>query len=126
MKADGSGTVVWQKKWKCYVPSMLVDDERLIVPQDDGIVHCVEAATGNELWSKRLGDITASPVLAGDQLYVTTEAGKTFVLRSGPTYEQLAENDNGDRCYATPTICGGQIFLRSYSQLLCIGPASAE
>jgi outer membrane protein assembly factor BamB len=122
IKADGSGQVVWKKNWKCYVPSMLIDGDRLIVPQDDGIVHCVEAATGKELWTKRLGgDLTASPVLADGKLYLTTEAGTTFVLRAGSTFEQLAENDNGERCYATPTICGGRIYLRTFGKLMCVG-----
>ncbi|MDX1945940.1 MAG: PQQ-binding-like beta-propeller repeat protein [Pirellulaceae bacterium] len=123
MKADGSGEVVWKKNWKCYVPSMVVAEGRLIVPQDDGIVHCVEAASGKELWFKRLGEMSASPVLVDGKLLVTTESGKTHVLAFGDTFEQLAENENGDRCYATPTVCGGRIYLRNFSQLLCLGPA---
>jgi hypothetical protein len=122
IKADGSGQIVWRKPWKCYVPSMLVDGDRLIIPQDDGVLHVVEAATGKELWTKRVGgDLTSSPVLAGGKLYVTTEAGKTVVFGSTAKSTELATNDNGDRCYATPTICGGQIFLRTLSKLLCIG-----
>ena len=78
------------------------------------------------MWHKRFGDISASPVAAGDHLYITTEAGKTFVLRRGDKLEQVAENDNGDRCYATPTICGGRIYLRTFSRLLCIGASSEE
>jgi outer membrane protein assembly factor BamB len=116
------GAVVWKKNWKCYVPSMIVQGEQLIVPQDDGIVHCVEAATGKEYWNKRLGgDLTASPVLADGKLYFTTEMGKTIVLKSGKHIEVIAENDLGQRCYATPTICGGRIYLRTFSQLYCIG-----
>ncbi len=122
IKADGSGEIVWRKPWKCYVPSMLVDGERLVIPQDDGVLHVVEAATGKELWTKRVGgDLTSSPVLAGGKLYVTTEAGKTVVFGSTAKSAEVATNDNGDRCYATPTICGGQIFLRTHSKLLCIG-----
>jgi hypothetical protein len=101
---------------------MLVDRERLIVPQDDGVLHVVEAATGNELWTKRVGgDLTSSPVVAGGKLYVTTEAGKTIVFGSTDKATEVSTNDNGDRCYATPTMCGGRIYLRTHSKLLCIG-----
>jgi len=121
IKADGSGTIIWRKNWKCYVPSMLIDGERLFVPHDNGVLHCVEAATGKELWSKRLGgDLTSSPVLAGGNLYVTTETGKTFVLKSSNKLQEISQNDIGDRCYATPTICDGRIYIRTYSKLFCI------
>jgi outer membrane protein assembly factor BamB len=127
IKADGSGTIVWRKNWKCYVPSMLVDGERLFVPQDNGVLHCVETATGKELWSKRLGgDVTSSPVLAGGNLYVTTESGKTFVFRSSNKLEEISQSDIGDRCYATPTVSGGRIYLRTYSKLFCIGDDQAH
>lgn len=122
IKADGSGQIVWRKPWKCYVPSMLVDGDRLVIPQDDGVLHVVEATTGKELWTKRVGgDLTSSPVLAGGKLYVTIEAGKTVIFGSTSKSTEVATNDNGERCYATPTICGGQIFLRTHSKLLCIG-----
>lgn len=127
IKADGSGEVVWRKDWKCYVPSLLVDGDRLTVPQDNGVVRCVEAATGDELWSKRLGgDITASPVLAGGHIYIATEAGKVCVLKAGDKAELLAENDVGDRCYATPTIAGDRIYLRTFAKLLCIAESAGE
>ena len=127
IKGDGSDEVVWQKDWKCYVPSLLVDGERLIVSQDNGVVRCVKAATGDELWSKRLGgDITASPVLSGEHIYIATEAGKVCVLKAGDKADLVAENDVGDRCYATPTIVGGRIYLRTFSRLLCIGQSLSE
>lgn len=124
IKADGSGEVVWRQKYKCYVPSLLVDQERLIVPLDQGIVRCLDARTGDSLWFTRLGgDITSSPVLAGGNIYVTDEKGTTFVLKSGPKLEQIAANELGERCYSTPTICGGRIYLRTWTQLYCLGPA---
>src|SRR6185436_14372011 len=69
IRGDGNGEVIWKKDFKCYVPSMLVDEDRLVVPLDQGVVRCFSTATGAELWSKRLGgDITASPVLADGKI----------------------------------------------------------
>jgi outer membrane protein assembly factor BamB len=126
IKADGSGEVVWEKRIKCYVPSMLIDGERLLVPEDDGILHCLEAATGKELWKQRLGgSVTSSPVLADGNLFVTNEEGTTFVLKSGAKFDSVGENSVGDRCYATPTICGGRVYLRTYGKFFCIGDEAA-
>jgi outer membrane protein assembly factor BamB len=133
IKADGSGQIVWRKNWKCYVPSILVAGELLFVPQDNGVLHCVDAATGKEHWSKRLGgDLTSSPVLADGKLYVTSEDGKTFMFLASKNFQDISAGDLGDRCYSTPTIAGGRIYIRTYSKLFCIGddrvelPASGE
>lgn len=127
LKGDGSGSVAWRQSWKCYVPSMLVDGDRLFVPQDDGLLNCVRASTGKELWRTRLGgDVTSSPVLADGKLYVTTESGKTSVFRSADKMEEISASEIGDRCYATPTITGGRIYIRSYSKLFCIADSDAR
>ncbi len=74
--------------------------------------------------------MSASPVLAGGNLYLSNETGTTFVFKANPdAFELVAENRLGDDAFATPTICGGQIFLRVASQmggrrqemLYCIG-----
>lgn len=133
IKADGSGQIVWRKNWKCYVPSMLVAGELLYVPQYNGVLHCIDAATGQEHWSTRLGgDLTSSPVVADGKLYATTESGKTFVFRSSKNLQQIFAGDLGERCYATPSIAGGRIYIRTYSKLFCFGddgsapPASSD
>jgi outer membrane protein assembly factor BamB len=59
-------------------------------------------------------------VVAGDKIFVTSEAGVTFVFKAGPEYEAIASNDLGSNVFASPVICGGQIFLRAADGLYCI------
>ncbi len=114
VKADGSGTTVWENKQRVYVPSMLEHEGYLYASSDDGIGLCLVAATGEEAWKTRLeGKFTASPVRVGDRIYATSESGRTVVFRASPErYEQLAENQLGDQAFATPAICGGRIYHR--------------
>lgn len=85
------------------------------------------AATGKQVWQGRLdGNFSATPVLAGDLLFATNEAGRTYVLKTGSKFEVLAQNELGDGGFATPAICGGQIFLRTDHQLYCIGKPIAQ
>jgi outer membrane protein assembly factor BamB len=115
---------------------MLVHNGYLYAVQDDGIVFCWNAETGHEAWKKRLtGDVSASPILAGDHIYVVNERGKLFVFQANPQKFQLvAENQLGDEAFATPAICGGQIFIRvadhstgtRQERLYCIGIDDAE
>jgi hypothetical protein len=44
-----------------------------------------------------------------------------IVVRAGPTFELLAENDLGDYTLSSPAISGGQIFIRTDAFLYAIG-----
>lgn len=112
--ADGSGKVVWRLPNKVYVPSMLVKDGNLFAVMDAGVAVCWDCETGEEKWKARLGgNFTASPILVGDRIYAANESGTVFVFKADPEkFELLAESKIADEIYATPTICGSEIFLR--------------
>jgi outer membrane protein assembly factor BamB len=112
--ADGSGRVAWENKARVYVPSMLVRDGHLFAVLDDGFAACWRCDTGAERWREKLGGtFSASPVLAGDRVYATNEAGKTFVFKADPNqFEPLAESKLGDEVLATPAICDGRVYMR--------------
>ncbi len=43
----------------------------------------------------------------------TAESGYTTIFKADPiSFTKLAENEFGSEVFATPTICGGQIFMR--------------
>lgn len=109
------GRPVWDNSTCCYEQSMLVDDGHLYAADDGGILFCWEIATGEERWKARLGGpISASPVLANGNLYITNERGTTFVVAADPTgFRQLAKNQPGTEGFATPSICGGRIYHRA-------------
>jgi hypothetical protein len=131
VKADGSGTIAWQTGDRVYVPSLLARDGHLYGVLDAGMAACWEAATGKEKWKQRLGGaFSASPVLVGDRIYATNEAGETFVYRADPAqFTQLARSRLGDEAFATPAVCGGRIYARvaeraggrRQERLYCIG-----
>ena len=128
IRADGQGDVTKSHvAWRstsgvAYVPSPVYHEGRLYVVSDGGVATCFDPASGKQAWQGRLrGAFTSSPVLVGDRLYVSNEAGQTFVLKTGPKFEVLATNDLAEATYATPAICGGQVFLRTDGHLYCIG-----
>ncbi|PYT29428.1 MAG: hypothetical protein DMG57_11665 [Acidobacteria bacterium] len=106
------------------VPTPVTDGTYFYVVNDRGIVWCLDAKTGKEIWgSQRIkhGIYSASPVLADSRIYVTNEDGLTTVLRAGPKFEVLAENDLEDYCLSSPSISEGQIFIRTAQYLYSIG-----
>jgi outer membrane protein assembly factor BamB len=112
--ADGSGKIVWETEDRVYVPSLLVRDGYLYGVMDAGIAACWKCDTGEEVWKARLaGNFSASPVLVGDTIYATNEVGQTFIYSARPDkFNQLAVNRLGNEVFATPTICGGRIYMR--------------
>ncbi|MFM9961112.1 MAG: PQQ-binding-like beta-propeller repeat protein [Planctomycetaceae bacterium] len=114
VRADGSGKVVWENGSRVYVPSMLVRDGHLFSVLDAGVAMCWKCDSGAEVWKQRIGGVfSASPVLVGEHIYATNEAGQTFVFKATPAaFELVAENQLGEDVYATPTICGSRIYMR--------------
>lgn len=131
VRGDGSGEVVWSNNVRVYVPSMVLTDNHLFAVADAGIAHCWDAATGELRWRGRLqGEFTATPVLVEGHLFAVNEKGHTSVFKADPKEFQLvASSQLGDQVLATPTICGGRIYLRvvegsgdeRQEMLYCIG-----
>jgi outer membrane protein assembly factor BamB len=118
-----SSDIVWQNREKFYVPSLLCHGGSLYGVNDSGIAFRFDAATGKELWKKRLGGgFSASPVWAAGRLYACSEQGKTFVFRAGSAeYEEVAVNELPEGIMSSPAICGGRIYLRTEHTLYCLG-----
>ncbi len=88
-----------------------------------GILQCLEASTGKELWKDRGPGANhwGSIVFADGRLYVTNQKGTTVVFApNAEKFEPLAENPLGEPSNSTPAFSDGQIFLRTDGHLWCI------
>ncbi|MEO8271896.1 MAG: PQQ-binding-like beta-propeller repeat protein, partial [Aureliella sp.] len=114
IRADGSRQLVWENDERLYVPSLVIKDGYLYGVLDEGIAMCWNAETGKQMWKARLGGtFSSSPVLVGDKIYATNEAGDFFVFGANPTkFERLAKNQIGEEVLSTPAIAGGRIYHR--------------
>ncbi len=106
------------------VPTPVTDGRYLYLVNDRGIMWCVDVTTGREIYGRqriRSATYSGSPVLADGRLYITDEDGVTSVVRAGPTFELLAENDLDGHTLGSPAISEGQIFIRTDAVLYAIG-----
>ncbi len=111
----------WKAKNRAVVPSrsspILVDD-LLYMVNNDGIVSCLEAKTGDSVWQERLGGkFWASPLYADGRLYLFDEDGRAHVLAAGRTFKKLAANKLDDGCRASPAASGNALFVRTFTHL---------
>ena len=87
-----------------------------------GLVTSLEAATGKQLWQERLdGNFSASPVCAGDRLFLVANDGTVHVLKAAGKFEKLGRGVLGEATQSTPAIARGRMYLRTESHLICVG-----
>jgi hypothetical protein len=65
--------------------------------------------------------VFASPVGAGDRVYIPGRNGTTLVIRHGATFEVLATNTLDEGFDASPAVAGDEIYLRGSRHLYAIG-----
>lgn len=114
VKADGSGEILWRNRVKCYEQSMLYHDGYLYAVDDTGVAYCWNARTGKEQWKTRLrGPVSASPLLVGDNIFLSNELGTTFVFKANPkAFTPVAKNQLGSDSFSTPVAVDGVLYLR--------------
>jgi outer membrane protein assembly factor BamB len=111
--------VVWtRRKGGPNTPSMLATGDELYFVSDMGIATCVDAKTGTVHWTHRLeGTFSASPVFAEGKIYLQSEAGVGIVIKADKVFEQLAENDLGERSLASYAVADNTLFIRTEHHL---------
>jgi outer membrane protein assembly factor BamB len=129
VKLGGSGDVtashqLWRmdKKIPQSIGSGVFVGGHVYMPYENAIV-CVDPKTGNQVWRERSsGVLWASLTLVGDKAYVTDQRGKTTVFKPSPEkFDPVATNDLGEGSNSTVAISDGQIFIRTFKHLYCIG-----
>jgi outer membrane protein assembly factor BamB len=128
MAITPTGTTRWHEskttsKRASYVPSPIAVPGHFWMISDEGWLSSFDAKTGSRSFIEKVGrHVSASPVLADGHVYLTDDDAITHVLRAGGTYEVIAENALGnEKCSASPAIAHGQIFVRTWGNLYCIG-----
>jgi outer membrane protein assembly factor BamB len=81
---------------------------------DGGIASCVDAKTGEVVWTQRIqGNYSAAPIIAAGKIYVCSEEGKVTVFAAGREFKELATNQFDDGFMSSPAVAGNALILRS-------------
>jgi outer membrane protein assembly factor BamB len=95
----------------------LVDDLLYLV-NDNGLLVCLEAKTGEEVWRERFsGKFGPSLLHADNRIYVHSKRGETIVFAPGRAYQELAVNTLDGSFSASPVVAGDTLLLRSETHL---------
>lgn len=129
---DGAGDItdkiVWRtKKAVPKRPGEILLGDLLFMMDDNGIASCLDAKTGNEVWTHRLGgEYWSSPLYANGLIYCFSKSGVIPVFKAAREFEQVADNHLKDGFVASPAVAGDSLILRSTTHLYRISkPAAA-
>jgi outer membrane protein assembly factor BamB len=93
-------------------------ESRIFQLGDDATLHVLDKYTGREIWSKRLGALSAStPAVDGQKVYVTilsrtsgVTGGRVVALATSHGH-QLWSRDLPSRCESSPLLDHGKLFF---------------
>jgi outer membrane protein assembly factor BamB len=98
--------------------SFLLIDDLLFMVSDNGVVSCLEAKSGKEVWQQRVGGTYySSPIYAEGHLYFFDDSGDSHVLEAGRDPKVLAHNHLDAGCMASPAVAGKALFVRTKTHL---------
>ncbi len=127
IKPDGKGDVseshvAWKiDKGVPHSASLLLIDKILYMINDAGVATAVDAETGDQLWTHRVGgNFSSSPLYADGNIFVLDEAGETTIFKPGRTYEEVAKNPLNDKAQASYAVGDGALFIRTEKSLFRI------
>jgi outer membrane protein assembly factor BamB len=133
VRTDGRGVVtdthvVWKLRRSVgkYASPLLVDG-LIYTAAAESFISCVDAATGEIVWTERVGgQYAASPVYADGRLYFFSQDGVTTVMRAGRTPTVLARNLLDSGFMASPAASGRAFYLRTKTHLYRVEAAEGR
>lgn len=106
--------------------SPVLDGETLYYADLDGKIYSLDLASNKQNWDvvQPNGPVVASLLIAGDQIYVATEAGTLVALdRDG---KAIWEKTVGGKLYTTPVLSGDLILVAPYTADFALAAYDAE
>jgi outer membrane protein assembly factor BamB len=104
-----------------YVPTPLFFEGRLYLMVDSGILTCLDAATGKNVYKDRVGgNFFASPIVADGKIIALSREGELVMAKPGDQFEILGRSKLGDGASATPAVANNRLYVRTDTHLICV------
>lgn len=133
VKADGTGDVSASKVlWRLRnhvgkFSSPILVDGLIYTAAAQSFLTCLDAATGDVVWTERIGGTyESSPIYADGRLYFFNLEGAATVIKPGRTCDILATNTLDDGLMACPAAAGKSLYIRTRTALYRIEDTQAH
>ena len=122
----GTDAILWQnQRGNSYTAAPVLHQGLYYFITDTGMMSCFDAKTGKPHYAQqrlpKAVSFKASPVLAGDKLYLASEEEEVFVIKTGPQFEVVQTNTMAGQSFiSSPIVVDGSLYLRSRTTLFCV------
>lgn len=122
IKPGTGASIVWEDNtYTPEVSSPVATDEFLFIATGYGDVACYNARKGDTLWTHYfMEQFYASPIIAGDKVYLLDRSGKMNIFRASAKFEMIGESELGEPADCTPAFSEKNIYIRGKNNLYCI------
>lgn len=118
---DGDGELAYEETFHRTLGMPVVADGLLVIGDFSGIVHCLDAETGELLWYYDVfASLWGSPLVADGKVYLGDEEGDVAVFRLLAEHQLLAENSMFESVYTAPVALDGVLYLATRNHLWAI------
>ncbi len=108
-----------------YVPSPLCYRGNVYTVKNGGMVSCFDAQSGDPRFLEErigaVGDYYASPVAAGDTIYLASQNGVVTAIEATDHLHILSHNPLHETVMASPAVIGDILYLRASERLYAFG-----
>jgi outer membrane protein assembly factor BamB len=104
------------------VPSPLIVDDIVYLCMENGDLWTIDRRTGERFFMERTNRQRhrASPVYANGHIYLAARDGKVTVVKAGPKFEIVAENELKEDMSSSLAIANGTVYIRTFEKLWAI------
>jgi len=118
------GAESWRNDLNAFTSSPVLVKNRVYATTFTGNLDCVDADTGEVLWSEKLGpdQLHASPLWADGKLYVPITNGTFWIIRPSDAGPQILDTEQlAGSCLGAPAVANGCVYVHTTDRLYCFG-----
>lgn len=127
---SANASIAWShKRGGPYTPTPLILNGLMYILSNQGVLSAYNATSGERLYQQRVGNggsYSASVVGGDGKIYLSSEDGEINVVKAGPKYELLAQNNVGEVVMATPAISDGMLLIRTMQHVMAVAAPAAK
>jgi outer membrane protein assembly factor BamB len=114
--------LVWHyDKIRRSISTPAIADGLIYQPDFSGFLHCLDAKTGEVLWTHDMfAAVWGSPLVVDGKLYLGDEDGDVIIMQAGKVKKVIAEINMGSSVYSSPVPANGALYISNRNQLYAL------
>lgn len=107
--------------------SAAIKNDLLLISDENGLVHCLDAKTGKAHWTHdMLASSWSTPLIVGDRVYVADLDGEISIFKLSKEKELIGEQNMETPVYTTTVAANGVLYVATFNTLYAIAEGASS